>query len=446
MDGGISAVRRASNGDTVRMTDTATCPFCGTSIILGECVIVATETDSPSGGPVAVGISDLFEGISSEDDGSGASTSEERPQPRSGAPVSDWAGPNEEWPIIHAAPLSEVTDSHRSRWSRLTSGIPELPTADELGPVEDLPARLCPYCETPLPADVDDRELLTIAVVGVKGATKTHYLASMLHTAYHDQALYESIGCTEFAPDEQTATRFHENYYLKLFADGGKEYEETPQDGPGAEKVRFRPLAFRATFRDGIRRTLLFHDVAGEVYTNRAKRNRMAPFVRRADGVIFLIDPSWMPRVTQYLEHHHGIRVPPAPSNQADLMTAVTEEMGRTRDLSTVPTAVVISKSDLIAGALGGTFLFDKDPPSERDAWMSDMNGVSDEVEYLLGNELRTPDLLAAIRRLPHATYHAVAPLGVQPKGQPLTLNEIRPRRCLDPLVSILNRITDSAI
>jgi hypothetical protein len=442
MVGGTSAALRALDGDTVRMTDTAVCPYCGETIVLGECVIVATETVTRSGGGSSIGAGGLFEGLESDEEAAGPLSSEEKPQPRSGLEVSDWAGPNGEWPIIHAAPLSELTDVPRSRWSRLTTGIPRLASADELGPIEDLPARLCPRCETPLPADVDDRELLTIAVVGVQGATKTHYLASMLHTAYHDQALYESIGCTEFAPDEQSAKRFHEEYYLRLFAVGGEVIRATPV----AEDIRFKPLAFRATFRDGTPRTLLFHDVAGEVFTDRAMRNRMAPFLRRADGVIFLVDPQWIPRVGQYLENHYGIRVPPAPRNQADLMNAVTEEINRTRDLSTVPTAVVVSKSDLVAGALGGTFMFDKDAPVERDAWMTDMNEVSDEVEGLLGAELRAPDLLAAIRRIPHATYHAVAPLGIQPKEQSLTLGDIRPRRCLDPLVSVLNRITESAI
>ena len=435
MGGGTSAAVRATNGETVHMTDTAICPYCGETIVLGECAIVATEFVTQS--------SSTFDGLTSAGkDPHDDISSDGRHRPLSGKRVFGWAGPNKEWPIIHLAPLSEFAAIPRNRWSRLTSGVPMLSSVDEVGPLEDLPARICPECETPLPTDVDDRELLTIAVVGVQGATKTHYLGSMLHTAYHEQALYESIGCTEFAPDEQSAKRFHEEYYLRLFAAGGKAIGVTLV----TEDIRFRPLAFRATFRDGVRRTLLFHDVAGEVFTNRAMRNRIAPFVRRADGVIFLVDPQWIPKVGQYLKHHYGMAVPPAPRNQADLMSAVTEEIARTRDLSMVPAAVAISKSDLIVGALGGTFRFDKDPPVERDAWMADMNEVSDEVEGLLDGELRAPDLLAAIRRLPHATYHAVAPLGVQPGEQSLTLSDIRPRRCLDPLVSVLNRITDSAI
>jgi len=437
---GMRASQRAANDEPVRLTDTAVCPYCGKEIVLGECQIVATSTvteNSANQSSPAV-----FQDLGGEEDNHD-DEERDRPHPISGAKVFLWRGTNNQWPVVHLAPLTLFNQEDRGRWSRFTSGTPELPNVDELGAIEDIPARLCPYCATPLPYDIDDREILTIAVVGVTGATKTHYLASMLRTAYHDQALYESINCSEFAPDEDTSKTFHNNYYLELFVNGA--VIPTTQV-EFSERVRFLPLAFRVTFRDGVRRTLLFHDVPGEFFTDKFKRNRFVPFIRRADGVIFLIDPRWMPPVSRFLSDRYGIRVGAAPRNQADVIGAVMEEIGRSRDLTTVPIAVVVSKSDLVSGALGGTFMFDKDPPAERNEWMTNMNEVSDEVEYLLTNELRTPDLLAAIRRIPSATFHAVSPLGFQPTDDEINVDDLRPRRCLDPLVSLLNRITDQAV
>jgi hypothetical protein len=423
-------------GERPRLTDVATCPYCGEDITLGACKIVATElVGSTAGGDVAIqDVQDAdSDGLAGAGMGRGLSTA----KPRSGSEVLEWRGPNGDWPVIHEAPLTIFKAVPRGRLARLTEGVPELPSADELGPIEDLPARLCPCCETPLPVDIDDRELLTIAVVGVVGATKTHFLGSMLHAAYHEQALQIPLGCTEFAPDEVTAKRFHEDYYLSLFVDG-QEVLSATQEEPNA---RFKPLAFRVTLGDGVRRTLLFHDIAGEVFTDKAKRNLIAPFVRRADGIIFLLDPQWMPRVAKYLREHFNFPSMPPPYNQAALVNAVAEEVGRARELSTVPAAVVLSKSDLLAGALGEQFLFDQDPPDDREGWMRSMRDVNDEVESLLGNELRSPDLVAAIHQLGNATFHAVAPLGVQPTGGILTPDSIHPRRCLDPLVSVLSGI-----
>lgn len=423
-DGTRSAVKRVRAGEKVRITDTARCPYCARTIVLGDCPIVATETVRSGG---SFGYDDAE--VSA------------RPQPVSGTPVTQWAGDDDAWPVLAPPPAHVYAAEPKGRMSRLTQSVPVLEPVEAVAPFEDLPARLCPACQEPLPGDIDSRELLTIAVVGMTGATKTHYLGSMLWQAANLQALSEPLSCAEFAPDEPSAERFHNDYYLELFTSG----EPLPATAL-EEEVRLRPLAFRATFRDHQPRTLLFHDVAGEVLTSRAVRNRVAPFVRRADGIVFLVDPAWYPPVAQYLRQHRGIDVGPVPYNQATLLAAVADELQRDGVAEEIPVAVALSKADLLAGAFGRSFGFDAAPPLDRAGWLADMNAVSDEVGALL-DELHAPDLVAATHRFGDVTFHAVAPLGFQPSPDvPLTPGDIAPRRCLDPLVSVLVRQSNSAI
>jgi hypothetical protein len=426
----------------MRVADIVTCPFCGEKVRLGHLPIVATNvTRGSHANSPAPSSGGLFGGLNRpEESGDPPLTASPRaPQgdatvrPVSGAEVLDTVNG---WPVVAHAPASIVDPSQRSLLSRIRGG-PQLPPPSELAKPEDLPARLCSSCETPLPVDIDERPLFTIAVVGTNGSAKTHFLTSALHEAYHEQAL-DAFACTEFAPDEVTSERYHNDYYRPLFSD--RVALESTQ--VGKEDVRFHPLAFRVAFEQSARpAALLFHDVAGEVLRDRAARAKVAPFVRRADAVIFLIDPRWFPPVASYLEKEHGIPNEMARFNQADLFNAVAEEM-RSRNLAHIPVAVALSKSDLISAALGRKFTFDRETPSERDAWVQQIKEIDGEVVELLTGDLRARDLVAAIKKFPDVTYHAVAPIGSQPSPPDArnqqTIAELKPRRCLDPLVSVL--------
>jgi hypothetical protein len=395
------------------------CPYCGAVLDLGLCVIVATNFHSRQ---QTIGIFnssvDAVADVNGTDDF-------ELPSGRQVIGVANG------WPVV-ARPVAPAEP--RRGFGRLLTGRPLTPVEEVAAP-EDMPARLCPNCEYPLPADMDDRELLTIAVVGINGASKTHFLASSLTTAYHDQGLRDLLRCTEFSPDEDTGVRFHEDYYQRIAH--GRLFEATQE--AGVDDGRVHPMIFRARFADGEPLSILLHDVSGEVFRDSRKRNNAARFLRWADGVIFVIDPTWFSSIQAYLQTLTGHEPSPPPYNQAVLINAVADALGQ-RDLNSVPVAAVVSKCDLIGPALQRTNRFDEAPPGERSMWMTDMNEVSDEVEKLLETDFKALDLLAAVERFPNRMYHAVSPLGQQPlPGQ--QLSEIRPHRVLDPLASILVRL-----
>jgi hypothetical protein len=350
-----------------------------------------------------------------------------------------------------------------------------LPDVNQEGRSEDLPARICtnPECYQPLPTDVDDRKLITIAVVGMHGASKTHFLATSLYQAYHDRGLDLALECSEFYPDEPSSKSLYVNYFERLL--------ETERVLPKTQlelmtDVRSHPLVCRATFGAGPPVALLFHDVAGEVFVDQGLRNQYTSFLRRADGIIFIIDPLRLRPIRKSSSQMFGVRPSQAEMSQTDLVRAVIDDL-RGRDLSRLPVAVAVSKSDLLTAALGTHFMFAQDPPVERDAWMANIYDVDAEMRSLLAQRLDAADLVAATRPFRNVTFHAVAPLGMQPvvtihAGMPsppssfsggsldgaaaivdmpgvesqAEVKNIRPRRCLDPLVSILSRLPNLSV
>lgn len=125
--------------DTMR-----TCPYCGARIALGSCPIVATNVETATFGE--------FD-----------KSSVEIP---SGAEAIGWAG---RWPILATPPLA-AAPARPGRLKGILSSPAPLPRVTQSARIEDLPARACPNCNTPLPVDLDEREAFIIAVVGINRA------------------------------------------------------------------------------------------------------------------------------------------------------------------------------------------------------------------------------------------------------------------------------------
>ena len=370
---------------------TRTCPYCGTRVTLGACPIVATNVR----------------------------TLKNRKAPRSGTPVLRWAGragagPETYWPVVAEAPVGGGA-----------VGVLELPAVEEMALPEDLPARLCPRCCYPLPIEVDQRDVFTVAVLGSMQAGKSHYLASAIRSAYRLQGLSE-FGITEFAPNEESANRYHQHLYTPAFQQK-KPIGRTPVD----QDVRYQPYLFRVTVRNAqghsFPLTVALHDMAGEVLMDRSARALCTPFVRRADAVIFLVDPVFLPGLEDKLVSRNE------SVNQADLFVACMAEMGeRANEL---PVRVVLSKSDLVSRTLSRKFNFATPAPEGRLAWEADQKIINAEVHDLL-LELGAADLVGTADKLTNVRYQAVAAIGTDPVDGRLI--DVRPQRCLDPLASVL--------
>jgi hypothetical protein len=395
-----------------KLAQRRTCPYCRRVFNLGSCKIIGTNVDRSRDR----GHAGPRHGVETEDKPPAMPDS---PLP-SGTQVTKWFG---DYPIIAEAP-SDIAPSSKFDRLRRWMGHEELVPLHDVGRTEDLPARACPECKRALPSDIDERDFLTIAVIGTSQAGKTHYLASLIRDAYRRQGLAD-YGYTEFVPDEITAYRYEREYYAPLFDDHRALGGTNPQ-----LPEQFHPLSFRVTPKGCQSFGLLMYDVSGEILTNRRLRAELAPFVQHAAGAIFLVDPYWLPRMRDMSTARRS-----QGHNQADLLAACIEQMtpqGR-RD---VPFAIALSKSDVVSAMMDGHRpVFADDAPTDPTAWAEDRNLVDEEVRrFLVAAEAY--DLLAVAGRLDRVSFHAVSPLGRTPDEHDTVSPS--PVRCLDPLVTIL--------
>lgn len=294
-----------------------------------------------------------------------------------------------------------------------------------------------PSCRWPLPVDIDDREIVTVAVVGINRSGKTHYLASSLVQATMEDALAPA-GFAEFAADEITGPLLHREYYVPLIRE--RTMLRTTQ--VENEEVRFHPLAFRASLKGASRCTVMLHDVAGEVLCDRRIRVTRTPYLPHAHAVIFLVDPLEIEAIRERLQQKAPHLVEDYKEwNQANLLNECINEIRRHSNLKTVPFAIVLSKSDLITLALDHEFRSSKNPSSSGGDWATDINAVDREVRNLL-LELRARDIVAAARQLDKVSFHAVSALGHSP-APGNEIHKVRPIRVADPLATVLVRSRD---
>lgn len=113
------------------------------------------------------------------------------------------------------------------------------------------------------------------------------------------------------------------------------------------------------------------------------------------------------------------------------------------RRLERVPTAVAaISKSDLIAEALGIVTARFGGPEASPEQWVSQNHDVSTMIRNDLFGRPSEGGLTAAIRRCDQASLQLVAALGSQP-GSGERVAVLQPSRVTDPLYSVLDRLLE---
>lgn len=288
-----------------------------------------------------------------------------------------------------------------------------------------LPRRECPSCEMTLPVYIDEMPSRIVSIVGLQIAGKSNYLGTALHLARSGGL--EDYGVTDFSADPDTATTFHEKYYLPLFR-RNEALDATLKDW----RVGHKPLSFSVTMND--RKFLLVtHDVAGELLVNHDQRAVAAGFVRRSMGVVFMLDPTEFDQLR--------VQLPPdqlevdRPIDQAELLAQVLTELAHVN----VPVAIAIAKSDLLATVCrGATFLDNRQGPVTA----QDLQTVSDEVKRLLVSigQKKIVDIAEAYGR---CTFHAVSSLGTDRVR--VNTQGVRPVRVLEPLGVVLRRVSSWA-
>jgi hypothetical protein len=417
------------------------CPYCSSSIELGDCPTVATNFEGAGFNAVhklKPSQIKLPSGLKPSDvlAKTGWPVIAEAPRKRAGGPAS---GRRERSRIEQALGAGSGGANGRSE-------LPPLVGGDATH--EDMPARACPRCEYPLPQSIDERPAVVVAMVGVNRVGKTHLLASSLTQAYRQQGLAR-IGCTEFTPDESTGTRFLEDYYRPLFH-GGQILAMTKAEDEG---VRFSPLIFNVTMQSFGRFSLIMHDVAGEILGDRKKRAVSAPYLRGARGIIFVVDPrdidNLRDRFPAWMLEDNELGW-----DQGTLLSACLRPDGILDRGDPIPVAVTIAKADLLPQVSGEElpFLRPAPVPETTGAFAERIKTVSREVAGFLERQGAYNILGPAqeyerwLREAPGAngkkvTFHAVSALGSAPDSSEQLSEKVRPINCIDPLAAVLAQV-----
>lgn len=295
--------------------------------------------------------------------------------------------------------------------------------------VSDMPRRACPHCQTPLPLDADRAEMQILAIAGLNSVGKSHFLVAAFDDAIENGL--DDIGCTRFSPDGPTDQFLRGR--VEKFLHRGRPLDSTQEH----TDLRYRALTFRSLVRQHAS-VLLTHDINGESIADDGARQTHASFLRRAAGLIFLVDPlefrSLRAKRPDYEPEVSRV------ATQANILDLCLQEMHRVPGGKEVPIALTISKSDLLSEMLGRSHGFDKES-IRGPGWLEEIKTTSAEIRELL-LEIGERRLVEVADRHGVVSYHAVSPMGSSPH---LPSFRPEPRRCVEPLATVLVRMAAAA-
>jgi hypothetical protein len=264
------------------------CPYHGGWIRLADCPIVATNEVMLAPEQRGMSTAEALGGAAAPPDieidlgGSAATDGRFTPGKRLKSRVDGRER------LIVAAPPSPPATGKSRRFGRDEPQMLESPAqlAASFGGQRVRPVRACPdpACAHPLPANIDIRDPISVAIVGNSQASKTTTMAVLMQEL--GQYGPAALGVESFAPTERTSGMLRKAV-RQLRA--GDKVDETP-----VEEFQ-EPLEFSTELRGSVPVTMLVHDVSGENLMDRDKRMKFAAHVLWADVVLFIYNPEESP-------------------------------------------------------------------------------------------------------------------------------------------------------
>jgi GTPase SAR1 family protein len=309
--------------------------------------------------------------------------------------------------------------------------------------------RQCPLCGALLPHNIEYMQDEIIALVGSAGSGKSHYIASLIRELRGGDVLTK-IGCTGFAPLDQTVEDLYRSEYFEpLFRDRrvlGQTHGGTERPGPNIPLIYEMVFSSKSALRSTRRINLVLYDASGEDLQVEDKLLKYQAQVLHASALIVLIDPLALPGFYLALPPH--LRPAEVPNRDAfDVLDRVTRVYRREKGIApgmpiNIPVVLTLAKSDLVRYVMPriGRFSATWNPNDYSEGFnIDDFRRVSDEVQQVL-LRFAGPDFLQSITMTyPNITFSAITATGISPdKGRYKT---VKPRRCIDPLFWILWRL-----
>ncbi|MGO9976100.1 MAG: TRAFAC clade GTPase domain-containing protein [Solirubrobacteraceae bacterium] len=300
-------------------------------------------------------------------------------------------------------------------------------------------SQVCVSCHNQLPSQFRAVEGRSIAMVGAKGAGKTHVIGVLVYQLQNAVGRRFDQQLTLQALDERTIKRYDEQLRRPLFEQG----HVLPATNTLASNEDLRyPLVYQLKVgRQKLRAmNLVLFDTAGEDLNDRDLLDRDARYIAAADAVVMLLDPLQIPAVRERLSG--TIPLPDRGAHPLDLVTRITDATRLRLELAPHkridrPLALAFSKLDAIRP------LMDPDSPAlaaSRHDGGFDAADAEEVSESIRAHVFQWAD--AALDTFVSANWANVRWFGISALGRSPVDGQLRagvaPQRVEDPLLWFL--------
>lgn len=289
-----------------------------------------------------------------------------------------------------------------------------------------------------VPADLRENRTIVIGVIGPPGASKSHYLATAI-----GQLL--QVGLTDFMVTVNLHSWSNDHFHTAYMRPVWRERLALPKSPPMEIRTTSNPpIALSVRELTGGRKwNLIFFDSAGEDVMGSEAQAKHALYLFNASALIFLVEPTSIPGLEETLGMGDFL------GSAAGIVNSTAEALRDVKGMPSghrfddLPVAVVVGKSDLLDGYQGmpaqlvdhpedgGLF----QPPSD----LSSIHKRSRAITDFLDDHRATPLCLTVLQAFEKHTFHLASATGCRAEpGPPPRFPELRPRRCLDPIVALL--------
>jgi len=364
----------------------------------------------------------------------------------------------------YRAQCDTVLDDYRTRFHMETAGeLPVVLDPDEfselhkryhLGVLSSLTddydnittKRVCPHCHNDIPQSAGFSPSTIISVVGVSNVGKSVYLTSLIHTLKTVTPRNFPIFCTPI--NSEMGRKFKLEYENPLI-ENGILFDKT-------EKQQ-EPFIFTLSFTDGSKPeiNIAFFDISNENMANTGYMDIYIAHIRNSSGMLFLVDPLQFRTVEREIRLNNSISSDSIFENTEEpieLLNRLVEDYidkkkskkKRDNNISDTPTAIVLTKTDLLKSLTRGEKYFRTDSHIFNNYThcgflnISEATNIDSEIDKFISTT--DPNFRNALKRhFANVSFFAVSALGTQPEGRHVT--SFMPLRVDEPFLWILYRL-----
>ena len=307
---------------------------------------------------------------------------------------------------------------------------------------------ICPNCHNELPDLHKQKEQFQIALVGDTNCGKSVYFTVLIEEM-SKRGVVNPFDINITAEGDHTRRRYRRDFYRPLY-----ENRELPDITLRTDSQTNLLLTFQIGKNNVIGEInsdvyMNFYDKAGEEFIEKVWIERELQYIKHANGIILLIDPTQLDGFRNIMEQNR-IPLPPRRNLHLDIVKNIYEEIAkkqRKRGKLDIPFAICLTKVDYFdtyaREFLDPNSLLIRNSNYTKDFERNDaeLKSISTEVKSLLNN----PHLGDEANFMAYAEGHfsnviflAVSALGSIPQtSEPLQIN---PRRVTDPIIWMLRQ------